>query len=313
MQTKEIRFPKVAILLSSYNGEKFIAEQVDSLLAQEGVDIHIIVRDDGSTDNTVDIIKEFKAAHPGKIELIEGANVGWCKSFFLLVEYAAQKTECEFYAFCDQDDIWLPDKLRVAVSALESMPDKTLPRLYCSNLFYYKDGINFGKIRKKKPIPTYKNCLVRNYATGCTIVFDNNLLKLIAAEPPGITVAHDYWAYMVAVLCGNVCIDNESYILYRQHENNQIGSKSGFYEIWKHRISDLREFFNSHQREEQSRELMRLFSNHMYPNSIEAVSKLCNYRRSFFNQISLLCDNEYTLGYRSNDFWFKVRVLLRQV
>lgn len=303
----------IIILLSSYNGQKFITEQVDSLLTQKDVDIHIIVRDDGSTDNTVDIIKEFRAAHPGRITLIEGANIGWRKSFFTLVEYAARNTESEFYAFCDQDDIWLPEKLRVAVSALESMPDKTLPRLYCSNLYYYKDGINYGIIRKKKPIPTYKNCLVRNYATGCTVVFDNNLLKLIAKNIPSITVAHDYWAYMVAVLCGVVYIDDKSYILYRQHENNQIGSKSGLGDIWKRRISDLMKFLNSHQREEQARELMRLFSNYMYPDSLVAVSKLCDYRSNIINQMSLLCDNGYTLGHCSNDFWFKLRVLLRQV
>ncbi len=296
------------MLLSAFNGQKFIAEQVDSLLAQKDVEIHIIVRDDGSTDNTVNIIKEYRDAHPGRITLIEGANIGWRKSFFTLVEYAARNTESEFYAFCDQDDIWLPEKLRVAVSALESMPDKTLPRLYCSNLYYYKDGINHGIIRKKRPIPTYKNCLVRNYATGCTVVFDNNLLKLIAKNIPSITVAHDYWAYMVAVLCGNVVVDNNSYILYRQHDNNQIGSKSGFVEIWKRRLFN-NNLFCGHDREIMAKELLLQVGDVMSPKSYAAVIKLATYRRSLKNRLSLLFDNGYTFNKTSNDFWLKLRIL----
>lgn len=301
---------EVIVLMSAYNGQKFIREQIDSILGLNEINPKIVIRDDGSTDKTTAIIKDFILNHKEKIELIEGKNIGWKKSFFALIEYAyTHYSSYQYFAFADQDDIWLPDKLYRAVEMLEASIN--IPALYCSNLFFYKEGVNYGKIRKFTPEPTYKNCLVRNYATGCTEVFNRPLLELIARKTPSISVAHDYWVYQAAVLCGEVFIDDESYILYRQHGNNQIGCKSGWLDVWKRRLSDFKHSFTSHQREEQAEQLLNILGIDMKPEGRLAVQKVAFYRKSIQSQFSLMLDKGYSLGRLSNDLWLKFRILLR--
>lgn len=298
----------ITILMSTYNGEKYLREQLDSIFAQKGVEIHVCVRDDGSTDGTSAIIKEYIQNNPGKIELIEGRNIGWRKSFFELIHYASlHYADCDYFAFSDQDDIWLCDKLISAINALRALP--TGPALYHSNLYYYRNGVNYGKTIKKEIIPSIKKCLVRNYATGCTMVFNKELLQLCAGKIPAITVAHDYWMYQVAMLCGKVYYDDNAYILYRQHENNQIGCKSSWKDIWKRRLASVSAIFNEHRLEIQSKELFRLFEENLSEKGKNAIIRMSNYRSSFSNRLKLLFDNGYTLDNRSNDFWMKLKIL----
>lgn len=302
----------VVVLMSTYNGEKYLNEQLSSIFSQKDVVLKLIVRDDGSQDSTISILMEFRKQYPNMIEIIQGENIGWKKSFFALAEYAARKySDYHYFAFADQDDIWLPEKLSKAVKRIESLPKG--PRLYCSNLFFYKNGENLGKIRKYQPKFTYKKCLVRNYATGCTMVFNNELLKLVSRGLPTIQVAHDYWFFQIAVLCGSVYIDDESYILYRQHENNQIGCKSGWRDIWMRRLSNFKSNTSNRSRERQTKELHKLFSGDMHPEAKIAVIKMAFYRSNIVKQFALLCDNGYSLDKRSNNFWLKLRILLRQL
>lgn len=162
---------RILVLLSTYNGELFLREQLDSLFAQVGVELHIWVRDDGSKDSTQKILFEYREKFPNKITIVLGENIGWKRSFFELLSFAKQNSVVyDYYAFCDQDDIWLPTKLQRAVEKMGEL--NTNIRLYCSNLYYYKDGCNYGLIRNKDYCPTVENCLMRNYATGCTIVFN---------------------------------------------------------------------------------------------------------------------------------------------
>lgn len=300
---------KVLILLSTYNGREFLKDQLDSILHQKYSQIRILIRDDGSTDSTMEILSKYKAAYPDKIDLIEGENIGWKKSFFELLRLANEKyKEYDFFAFSDQDDIWLPDKIEKAISELIKLPQG--PNLYCSNQYYYKNGYNFGLIRKKKSESSYKSCLVKNNATGCTIVFNKKLLNLISYEFPSVDIAHDYWLYMVAVLCGHVYIDDNGYILYRQHDNNQIGSKSSWMDIWKRRIKSLKIILNDHRIERQAKELLKIFSQNMNQDSREAVTKIADYRTNLKNKLRLLDDKGYTLGNKSNDRWLKLKIVL---
>lgn len=294
--------------MSTYNGEKYLREQLDSIFAQQNVEIMLIVRDDGSTDSTVSILRQYEQKYSERIEIIAGNNIGWKKSFFELLIYAnTNYSHSEYFAFADQDDIWLPEKLFHGIKNLKIL--KPGPNLYCSNLFYYKDGKNYGKIRKSLPIPDYKNCLIRNYAVGCTIVFNHTLLQLVANNIPDISVAHDFWLYQVSILCGYVYIDPEAYILYRQHDNNQIGIKSGRYEIWKQRLNNLTTNRHEHQRELQATELLRKYDKILSPNARAALLLIHNYRKSFLTKLKVICDSKFTTGIVSNDFWLKLRIL----
>ncbi|HFL3236591.1 TPA: glycosyltransferase, partial [Clostridioides difficile] len=112
--------PKVCVMLSTYNGEKYIDEQIESLLAQSQVDLHIHIRDDGSYDGTVQKVREYAKSYPDQIHVTEGENVGVIGSFFELMLQTS--TVYDFYAFCDQDDVWKPYKLSRAVGRLQSRP-----------------------------------------------------------------------------------------------------------------------------------------------------------------------------------------------
>lgn len=299
---------RIAILLSSYNGEKFISEQLESIFAQQEVMPYIFVRDDGSSDKTLSILENFRQKFPEQIKIIMGENIGWKKSFMELLDYAAENCNSfDYFAFADQDDIWLPEKLSEAIYRLKDFAKE--PALYLSSLLaYYPDGRKELVVRDQ--IPTAKNCLARNYATGCTVVFNSRLLHLLTKERPDMSVPHDQWAYMVAVLCGKVVVDPGSHILYRQHEGNQIGNKKRLSDIWKRRIKNFKDPEAYRFRETAAKELLRIHGDIMDEKSRKAVKKVAFYRRSLLGRIKLLLDPGYTLGNPANDLFFKLRILI---
>lgn len=297
----------ILILMSTYNGEKYISEQIESIISQKGVIIHLLIRDDGSNDSTVRIIQHYISLYPNTIGLIKGSNIGWKESFFYLLQYAQKHYPFKYYAFADQDDIWLPEKLKRAVELMSQ--HNSLPTLYCSNLIYYKEGKAQGVIYKKDFFSTYKNCLIRNYAIGCTIVLNNRLLRLIVKEIPQLSIAHDYWCYMVASLCGKVIIDPMALIFYRQHNENQIGCKGGFLKIWTRRLKSFSSLISGHNKENIARELLRIHVSDMNMSAKKALLKVVHYRDSLRNRLSLLFDKDYTYNKVDSDFWLKCRII----
>lgn len=298
----------VLVLMSTYNGQKFLSEQLDSILSQTEVETHILIRDDGSTDDTLSILNYYKNRFPSDIVIIRGNNKGWRESFFVLAEMASQHyPQYNYYAFADQDDIWLPEKLISGIRELKKLAQG--PQLYCSNVTRYIDGIPQGNLRSKSIVPSFRGCLIRNYATGCTMVFNRELLKLVCHDLPQIKVAHDYWFYMVACLCGSVIIDDNSFILYRIHDNNQVGFKSGFREIWKRRLKSVSTLINSHEKEITARELLKIHGSSMNDEARNCVVKLAYYKSSLGHRLALLFDNGYTYDSKNNDLWLKLKII----
>lgn len=295
-------------MMSTFNGEKYIVEQVDSILCQSNVNLKLLVRDDGSTDNTTDIILEYVNKYPDSIVLIKGYNIGWRKSFFKLIEYASKNYgDCKYYAFADQDDIWLPDKLSKAIEHIK--PYDSEIALYCSNFYLYENGINKGLGRDNSLSPSPKKCLIRNLGLGCSEVMNKNLLISIADNIPNIEIAHDEWVYVVANLCGRVFVDNESYILYRQHNNNQVGFKREPLNIWKRRLKTLAKSLHTHPKETMAKELLLKHRHQFKPGAYEIISKIANYRVSFLSKFNLLIDNEYTFNKFDSDIFLKLKII----
>ena len=230
--------PKVAALLSTYNGERFLREQLESVFAQDGVQLTLYVRDDGSSDSTVEILKEYE----GRITLFTGSNIGVGNSFMELV----YKAGCEFdyYSFCDQDDIWLGEKLNRAIALLSDK--QGIPALYCSNqILIDAAGNEIGFRFSEKPNASYRQILNENKLTGCTMVwnrelqlilFDNNRRPSSALLLKRI---HDVWVAMVSSVTGDIVVDEEAYIQYRQHEENVVGAKgTGVIDGWKKKLKN---------------------------------------------------------------------------
>lgn len=298
---------EVCVLMSTYNGERYIQEQIESILHQENVTVHILVRDDGSNDGTLDILKKYEELD--KLELVKGQNIGWRLSF---MELLYDSSEYNYYAFCDQDDIWLPNKLNVAIQYLSSMPAND-PNLYCSNLNYYKDGEQFGLVVKSAPQLSLEFALMRSLAAGCTMVFNSVLRDSIKCNKPRLVIAHDYWVYQVATLLGNVYYDMNSYILYRQHSNNQIGVRIKKKEIWKKRLMNAKNNFFCADRKNAARELLRLYSDALDDEKIKALLRVAYFDNNIKNRLCLFFDRTYTMESFVSDFWLRLRILFGEI
>lgn len=208
---------KVQVLMSSYNGEKYIEEQIDSILKQVGIDIQLFIRDDGSTDKTIQIIRKKSREYPKKIQLVCGHNIGYKKSFMDLVYMCPDSYD--YYAFADQDDVWLKDKIQKGIEQIKK-EDSKYPVLYYGMMTQVDNKLRVMKDQQNfKAVPNYKMILFQNFAQGSTIIFNNSLLVMIKKYKANFEVAHDIWLPLVADFTGKVIGDKNSYILYRRHSS----------------------------------------------------------------------------------------------
>lgn len=228
---------KINVLLSAYNGEKYIREQIDSILAQTWKNTEIYVRDDGSTDATAEILTEYE--RDGRIKLELGKNVGFIKSFFWLVRNSG---EADYYAYADQDDSWFPEKLAMAVEKLESEIAKedmnTLPVLYFSNYDYYDENLNFvahAFSEDEGKTPTFRNCIADCMPLGFNSVFNKTAKDMMTKNTPKYSCGHDWWTYMVCQGMGKVIYDNRPTVKYRRTGNNVSAGGMSFikFQIWR--------------------------------------------------------------------------------
>ncbi len=234
----------VQVLISTYNGSKYLSEQLESILSQSGVNIKILIRDDGSTDSTPQILREYSKEH-ANISYIRGKNCGVVASFFRLFELA--DPEADYYALSDQDDVWDLDKLEIACEKLNDIENSDLPALYCCESVITDDEMNTindesKDSSKNKIIPDFKNALIENIARGGGCVFNAALLKNIQIAMPSGVYMHDWWLYLVASCYGTVIHDSEAHYRYRQHQDNVLGaSKASFIGKFKRRLKQSKE------------------------------------------------------------------------
>lgn len=221
---------KVQVLMSAYNGHKYIAQQIESILGQKNVEVALLIRDDGSIDDTPLLLADIAGRFPC-VEWWRGSNLGTAGSFYELLRRA--DPAMDYYAFADQDDIWLPYKLFHAVEFLE-YEKSGQPLLYASSVYYTSADLRH---REKSPYsvrkpPGFGNALVENICMGCTQVFNGQLLQIAREGKPAVGILHDWWLYLAAACFGKVIYDSNAYILYRQHDGNQIGMQPDWFGRW---------------------------------------------------------------------------------
>lgn len=212
---------KVQILMSTYNGQKYLREQIDSLLGQTYSNIEILIRDDGSKDDTPLILKEYEEKYDNIHVFLED-NKGVTSSFFDLLA----KSDASYVAFCDQDDVWLKDKIERAVNKLKGIQGQGL---YFANKYLVNAELKIiseGDTRKLEPI--FGNALVESIGSGCTMMLNRKLTNRIKENIPQDAIIHDWWIYLVATYLGTVIYDPIPSILYRQHGNNEVGGSVGW-------------------------------------------------------------------------------------
>ena len=236
--------PRVAILLSTYNGEKFLREQLESLFAQTYPDFIILVRDDGSTDASPRILGDYAIRYPEKIRFIkeEPANLGASASFSWLLEYALDHKatlglESLYLLFCDQDDCWHRDKITKQMNALlaweaENRDRHGQPRpvLVHSDLQVVAEDLApiADSLARYQGLETGRNrfsdLLISNLVTGCTALFNEALARRVLPISEA-AIMHDWWLALVATAFGKVIYLDTPLVQYRQHGNNTIGAK----------------------------------------------------------------------------------------
>lgn len=210
---------KICIIMSTYNGEKYIDQQLDSIFRnEEKNEISLYVRDDGSKDKTVEKIKEYGIAHNISIEVSEGGNVGSAKSFLIALRDCPK---ADYYAFCDQDDVWIDGKISAAVKQIGTTDQ---PILWCSDYRVTDSDLHVVvSSALKQPVHDSVKAIFYNNVPGCTMVFNLALMQ----EMRKITISsirmHDIMTINVALITGKVFFDKKPYVLYRQHGDNVLG------------------------------------------------------------------------------------------
>ena len=222
----------ISILLASYNGEKYIAKQIDSLLSQTFQNFKIYICDDKSTDETFPIIQSYAEKYPDKIIVTQNTeNSGNAKHNFMKMMI---KRKGEYVMLCDQDDVWLPDKIGLTLEKMRKMEEQyglETPLLVHTDLRVvsgdlstvispsFKEAMNANYSRTK-----LRDQIIQNTLTGCTVMYNRSLANLIDREPQ-FMVMHDWWLMLVAAAFGKIDSLNKQTVLYRQHGKNEIGAK----------------------------------------------------------------------------------------
>ena len=224
---------RVVILLASYNGAAFLAEQLASLEAQDHANWRLVWRDDGSRDNSVAILQDFAARQvPGRVERLAGpeAHLGSAAGFLALLRHVAPGlADGDVVAFADQDDVWLPFKLSRAVRAVGEAADE-LPAVYCARQVLVDAKLTpLAASARLGTTPRFPASLTQNLATGCTMAMNAAAARLVAGSWSPAGCLHDWWAYLLVTAAGGAFLaDDEPVVLYRQHGGNAVGAQRSF-------------------------------------------------------------------------------------
>lgn len=304
---------KVLILMSTFNGENYLREQLNSLIHQTYLNLEILIRDDGSIDKTLEILNEYSMKYPN-IKFYQGKNLKPAKSFLDLIKKASK---AEFYAFCDQDDVWDKDKIEIAINKIKKEnPENQYPCLYFSQTRLVDKDLNeINNIKRiKENKITIGNALIENIATGCTVVFNERLLELlrkIEFEDVKSGYMHDSLAYRIAFSTGKVIYDNIPHISYRQHENNVIGNSSNIKDKIKKRKNNIKKTILL--RSSMSKYILENYSDKILEENIKYVKLIANYRNSFFNKMKLLFNFKIRRNSFFDDVLYRIAIVISKV
>lgn len=262
----------VTVLMATFNGEKYLKEQIVSVLKQEGVHVNLIVRDDGSTDSTLAILDQFE--QDGKLTWYRGDSVGPALGFLKLLRDAPK---ADYYAFSDQDDVWRAGKLKRGIELLETV-SATIPALYCSNYHLVDENLQALPSNNHFTTTTFSESLVASCCTGCTMIFNNALAEAVNAHEPVHIVMHDDWLHKVCLaLGGRIFYDSRRTLEYRQHSDNVDG---GIHSI-QHRLFNVFSRIMNHNknldRSLQLQELLRLYGSRMPDENIKLLKDVAHY------------------------------------
>jgi glycosyltransferase involved in cell wall biosynthesis len=274
---------KAAILLATYNGAHYLGEFLDSLVAQKGAEFEIFVRDDGSSDATLEVLRTYS----GKLRITQipaSERKGPAFSFLALLQEAGQ--DFDAYFFADQDDFWHEDKLGRALRFLSGHEDS--PSLYFARVEYVDHQLRHLGFMPKSRHMGLPNALVENIAMGCTIALNAKARELVLSAAPASVIMHDWWAYIVISAFGKVVADDFVSLKYRLHGTNTVGASIGwFQEYWKKFKRFMKRDRGIFRLSDQTRQLQQSYSKMLSPDQQDLIQMMLRGKQSFLARIRL--------------------------
>ncbi|WP_283709995.1 glycosyltransferase family 2 protein [Pseudoalteromonas prydzensis] len=290
----------ICVLMSTYNGEKYVEEQVLSIMNQViNIDLKLVIRDDGSKDDTLKILNQLEVKFGDKIRVVKEVNIGVVGSFLELV---ASNPGYSYYAFCDQDDIWHPLKLQAAIIKLSK--EKHKPAAYCSSYYCVDSRL---KLISKVQITNFddvNNLLCENYAPGCTVVFNSYLYSHIKDVDCKSLIMHDWYVLILASLFGSVILDDNAYLYYRQHDNNVVGAETSAIKRFKRKFITI---WKNKEKKSLSHQLEYItLIKGIEPNISDEIKRFISPNNGFFSRLVLVWKCPFYRVSKFDDFIFKV-------
>lgn len=302
---------KIIVLMSTYNGEKYIREQLDSLINQDLRPTKILIRDDGSKDETLNILEEYASKY-NFIEYYYEKNLGPAKSFFDLINKCE---DADYYALCDQDDVWFKDKLSSAINMLEKQ-DRNIPLLYAGRFIITDEKLNPLKsdVSKLYSYTDFAHALLYHTAPGCTFVFNNEARKKIIKYDVNkeYIVIHDAIIHKVVTMFGKMILDETPHMYYRQHKNNAIGLTADKFKEISHRINNVLSGKLRNYRSNTAKSLLNVYGDECDKDKKELLNIVALYKENK-NYRKKLLNNKCFLTNSVNDIFFKILVTINYI
>jgi hypothetical protein len=277
-RAESAQWPVVAILLGTFNGARYIDEQLESLARQTYPSWRLVVSDDGSQDDTVARVQAFADRFaPGRVHVRSGPRQGFVQNFLHLA--CDSSIDAAYFAFCDQDDVWDPDRLACSIQALQGLPPNR-PLLYGART----RGVDAqGRFLCWSPLfrrpPSFRNALVQSLAGGNTMTFNRAARDLLCHAGPVTVPVHDWWVYVVVTACGGAVVyDPQAHIAYRQHGANQIGLSSSWVDLVRRQTAVVRGRLKTWNHEFE--EALQRLDAQMSPDSRHVFEQFVRARRS---------------------------------
>lgn len=293
--------------MSTFNGENFLKEQIESILKQDAVDVKLLVRDDGSNDNTPIILKRFSKNK--NIEFYEGQNLGYSKSFLNLIDNSDETAD--YYAFSDQDDFWLSNKLIKGINELKEY-DNSKPLLYVSSLTRVNKKLEFLSIQEFKNLKISLGAeFTRHRLAGCTFIFNKALVDLlkIGNKIDKLNCSHDKLATILCLACdGKVIFDKNSYILFRRHGNN---TSSDSMSIYKKIYLDVRKFIDKPNASSNlAKIIIEYFRESLTSSSYQILYEIGHYQDNLKNKLKLIANKNIDCGFWYYNLFIKSMIII---
>ena len=299
--------------MSTYNGDKYLSKQVESIFNQDNVDTYLLIRDDGSSDQTISIIKNLQKEYPGKIKFFRGNNLGYKKSFMKLLK-TVDLNKYDYFAFADQDDYWKSNKLNIAINNLNKVSNRY--KLYASTVLITDSKLN---VLYKKKIENFKagfaSLLTRVRLAGCTMVFNRELAKIgrkfnFKDTSNQTMPSHDEFMILLCyAINGFVYVDKNAYIYHRRLDNSVTSGGNGL----KKRLVHEKDILFNHNGNVQyiAVMLIKTIPNMLSSDNLKYLYEILEYKKNIKNTLKLAFSSQVNCGIPLGNLETRIRILMR--